>query len=127
MPAPVIYSFDVPDRECATCHPRSLELLRAGGTGHGRKACVFCHRERHGAVQRCASCHGLPHRLSDEALFADCGGCHRTAHDLDVWPGERTAGGREGRIPPGILPFLEQGKADEPVQQDPGPPGGAGR
>ncbi len=122
MPKPVVYSYSVPDRECASCHRRPFDLLRAGTTGHSRRTCVSCHKEKHGTLPDCATCHGLPHRLQGEALFDDCNECHRSAHDLEVWPEGKTAGRKKNGdlpIPEGLLPFLERGKTDEHVRDLP--------
>jgi hypothetical protein len=86
MPSPAVFDHDVSDRDCAPCHGEVFEQIRANRTGHGRRSCVSCHQRRHGTLPQCSTCHGLPHRLSETALFEECGRCHSTAHDLNVWP-----------------------------------------
>jgi hypothetical protein len=86
MPSPAVFDHGVSDRDCAPCHGEVFEQIRANKTGHGRRSCVSCHQRRHGTLPQCSTCHGLPHRLSEAALFEECGRCHNTAHDLHVWP-----------------------------------------
>jgi hypothetical protein len=91
MPQPVIFAGSVPNSACAGCHPDTYNMLRTNDTGHRRRTCISCHQKTHGSPPTCASCHGLPHRLSADALFQDCRRCHRGAHNLTVWPVGETA------------------------------------
>jgi hypothetical protein len=79
---------------------------------------VSCHQKRHGAIITCAECHGLPHRLSGPATFADCGKCHGSAHDPDPYGGTDHAEGAL-EVPKGLERFLELGKEDRFVRDLP--------
>lgn len=117
LPNPVLYGPDIPDRQCAACHPGAYELQQANRTGHGRRSCASCHQKRHRAMPTCSTCHGLPHLLTADARFENCHRCHRTAHTLEVWPEERLSakgppGNEEFVIPEGIRMYIESGKTD---------------
>lgn len=86
MPKAVAYADDLPSKDCGACHGRELGLLAAGGTKHEALACVFCHRQKHKMMPACQDCHGSPHPEGIMAKFPRCGGCHKSAHDLNNWP-----------------------------------------
>jgi len=122
MPAPVLFGLQVPSSDCAPCHLEAYGSLSDNRTGHNRRSCVSCHQAKHGAIQDCATCHGLPHRLRGDALFADCGECHGSAHELRVWPEGNVTGGEESaavKVPPSLQRFLDLGLKDEYVRDLP--------
>lgn len=67
---------------CKICHPGIPELLRSSTSKHRGLSCAFCHKE-HRDIQRCRSCHGLPHPEGTHTMFPKCAECHNIAHDLN--------------------------------------------
>ena len=85
MPAVVTYATNLPGKECAACHQKAFDLLKASQAKHQRLDCVYCHKERHRNVPPCTNCHANPHPAGILAKFPRCGECHNTAHDLNHW------------------------------------------
>jgi hypothetical protein len=82
QPLTITYGPDMPSNFCGACHQKISNTLTSGKTKHSKLACVFCHKEKHGMVPACESCHGSPHPPAMTAKFKNCNACHISAHSL---------------------------------------------
>lgn len=82
QPLTITYGPDMPSNFCAPCHQTIFNTLAATKTKHSALACVFCHKEKHGMVPQCETCHGSPHPAAMMKEYPQCNMCHVSAHSL---------------------------------------------
>ena len=82
QPLTIEYGEDMPSVQCAACHGQIFNKLSQSDTKHSALACAFCHKEKHGMVPGCESCHGSPHPAGMMNKFKTCDNCHISAHTL---------------------------------------------
>ncbi|BAT71023.1 cytochrome c family protein [Thermosulfidibacter takaii ABI70S6] len=81
-PLVITYGPDIPNAYCGACHEKVAQALQANKTKHHKLACVYCHKNRHGLVPQCQTCHGVPHSKEILKKFPKCVTCHVGAHNL---------------------------------------------
>ena len=81
-PLVITYGPDVPNVYCGACHGEVAKQLQANKTKHHQLACVYCHKNQHGIVPQCTTCHGTPHSKEILSKFPKCTTCHVGAHNL---------------------------------------------
>ncbi len=82
QPLVITYKKDTPNSFCAPCHGELVSTLANNKTKHHNLACVYCHRNTHGIIPKCETCHGSPHPASMLAKYPKCINCHNDAHAL---------------------------------------------
>jgi predicted CXXCH cytochrome family protein len=81
MPKNIHYS-EPANKVCAACHAEVAANLDSTPTKHHTLKCAFCHRDKHGMVPTCETCHGQPHPAAMHQKFPSCNQCHQDAHAL---------------------------------------------
>jgi hypothetical protein len=81
MPLNITYK-DPANKVCAACHAKVAEGLDKTATKHHDLKCAYCHRDKHGMVPTCETCHGQPHPAAMHQKFPKCNQCHIDAHAL---------------------------------------------
>ncbi len=81
-PLQITYGSDMSSGTCISCHEEQGEQLDNTPTKHQLLSCTYCHRNQHGLIPPCTSCHAQPHDESIHSRFEDCNDCHGGAHNL---------------------------------------------
>lgn len=81
MPTNITYS-EPANKVCAACHAAVAQALDGTQTKHHELKCAYCHRDKHGMVPTCETCHGQPHPAAMHSKFPNCNQCHNDAHAL---------------------------------------------
>lgn len=81
MPKNIHYS-EPANKVCAACHAEVAANLDSTPTKHHTLKCAYCHRDKHGMVPTCETCHGQPHPAAMHQKFPSCNQCHQDAHAL---------------------------------------------
>ncbi len=82
QPRTITYGQDMPSKLCSSCHKVIYDTLTGVETKHAKLTCVFCHKDKHGYVPACETCHGTPHPTAMLEHFPKCIMCHISAHSL---------------------------------------------
>jgi hypothetical protein len=82
QPRTIVFAQDMPNKNCSACHKTIIDTLTTTDSKHSKLACVFCHKEKHGNVPACESCHSSPHPPGMLEKFPKCNMCHISAHSL---------------------------------------------
>ncbi len=82
QPLVITYKDNTPNSFCAPCHGDFVTTLANNKTKHHELACVYCHRNKHGVIPKCETCHGSPHPASMLSKYPKCIDCHNDAHAL---------------------------------------------